>query len=60
MSENVEASTSVNPEGLHGLYRDAFTFYYDLTASVVKWSEYLATDPEIPSYSPGAIRLSVK
>jgi hypothetical protein len=26
MSENVEASTSRNPKGLHGLYRDNFTF----------------------------------
>jgi hypothetical protein len=25
MSENVEASTSRNPKGLHGLYRDNFT-----------------------------------
>jgi hypothetical protein len=27
MSENLEASTSRNPEGLHGLYRDNFTFF---------------------------------
>jgi hypothetical protein len=27
MSENVGASTSDNPKGLHGLYRDNFTFY---------------------------------
>jgi hypothetical protein len=27
MSENVGASTSRNPKGLHGLYRDNFTFY---------------------------------
>jgi hypothetical protein len=26
MSENVGASTSHNPKGLHGLYRDSFTF----------------------------------
>jgi hypothetical protein len=26
MSENVGASTSRNPKGLHGLYRDNFTF----------------------------------
>jgi hypothetical protein len=26
MSENVAASTSCNPKGLHGLYRDKFTF----------------------------------
>jgi hypothetical protein len=26
MSENVEDSTSRNPKGLHGLYRDKFTF----------------------------------
>jgi hypothetical protein len=27
MSENVGAATSRNPKGLHGLYRDSFTFY---------------------------------
>jgi hypothetical protein len=27
MSENVGVSTSRNPKGLHGLYRDNFTFY---------------------------------
>jgi hypothetical protein len=27
MSENVGASTSRNPEGLHGLYRENFTIY---------------------------------
>jgi hypothetical protein len=26
MSENVGASTSLKPKGLHGLYRDNFTF----------------------------------
>jgi hypothetical protein len=26
MSENVDDSTSLNPKGLHGLYRDNFTF----------------------------------
>jgi hypothetical protein len=26
MSEHVGASTSRNPKGLHGLYRDSFTF----------------------------------
>jgi hypothetical protein len=26
MAENVGASTSRNPKGLHGLYRDKFTF----------------------------------
>jgi hypothetical protein len=26
--ENVGASTSQNPMGLHGLYRDSFTFFY--------------------------------
>jgi hypothetical protein len=28
MSENVEVSTSRNPKGLHGLYRDNFTFLW--------------------------------
>jgi hypothetical protein len=30
MSENVGASTSRNPKGLHGLYRDNFTFTFYL------------------------------
>jgi hypothetical protein len=30
MSENVGASTSDNPKGLHGLYRDNFTFAFTL------------------------------
>jgi hypothetical protein len=29
-------------------------------ASVVRWSEFLATDPEIPDSIPGAIRFSEK
>jgi hypothetical protein len=28
MSENVGASTSRNPKGLHGLYKENFTFTY--------------------------------
>jgi hypothetical protein len=28
MSENVGASTSLNPKGLHGLYKDDFTFTF--------------------------------
>jgi hypothetical protein len=28
MSENVGASTSRNPKGLHGMYRDNFTLLY--------------------------------
>jgi hypothetical protein len=28
MSENVGASTSRNPKGLHGLYRENFTFIF--------------------------------
>jgi hypothetical protein len=28
MSENVGASTSRNPKGLHGLYGDNFTYFY--------------------------------
>jgi hypothetical protein len=31
MSENVGASTSRNPKGLHGLYRDNFTLPYHVT-----------------------------
>jgi hypothetical protein len=30
------------------------------TASVVYWSEFLATDPEIPGSIPGATRFSEK
>jgi hypothetical protein len=31
-----------------------------VTASVVKWSEFLATDPEVPDSIPGATRFSEK
>jgi hypothetical protein len=31
MSENVEASTSRNPKGLHNLYRDNFTFTFSFS-----------------------------
>jgi hypothetical protein len=31
MSENVGASTSHNPKGLHGLYGDNFTFLHTFT-----------------------------
>jgi hypothetical protein len=30
------------------------------TASVIYWSEFLATDPEIPGSTPGATRYSEK
>jgi hypothetical protein len=31
-----------------------------LNISVVKWSEFLATDPEVPGSIPGATRFSEK
>jgi hypothetical protein len=31
-----------------------------MTASVVYWSEFLATDPEVPGPIPGAISFSKK
>jgi hypothetical protein len=31
-----------------------------LTASVVQWSEFLTTDPDVPGWIPGATRLSEK
>jgi hypothetical protein len=33
MSENVGASTSRNPKGLHGLYGDNFTFIIEVRLS---------------------------
>jgi hypothetical protein len=57
MTENVGASNSRNLKGLHGQYRDNFTF---LTTSVDKWSEFLATDPEVPGSIRGATRFSEK
>jgi hypothetical protein len=33
-------------------------FLNDMTASVVYWSEFLATDPEVPGSIPGATRFS--
>jgi hypothetical protein len=35
----------------------AFLFVSTRTASVVQWSEFLATDPEIPGLIPGTTRL---
>jgi hypothetical protein len=35
ISENVEASTSHNPKGLHGFYKDNFTFFIYLSHSPV-------------------------
>jgi hypothetical protein len=35
MSENVGASTSRNPKGLHGLYRDNFTFLPYLSSDTI-------------------------
>jgi hypothetical protein len=31
-----------------------------VTASVVQWSEFLSTDPEIPGSTPGPTRFSEK
>jgi hypothetical protein len=33
MSENVGALTSRKPKGLHGLYRESFTFYSEIAPS---------------------------
>jgi hypothetical protein len=38
MSENVGASTSQNPKGLHGLYRDSFTFTSNTNVCCVEFS----------------------
>jgi hypothetical protein len=38
MSENVGASTSRNPKGLHGLYRDNFTFTFIWEDEIVNWT----------------------
>jgi hypothetical protein len=37
MSENVEASTSRNSKGLHGLYRDNFTLPFVFSSAVRKF-----------------------
>jgi hypothetical protein len=42
MSENVEASNSHNPKGLHGLYRDGFTLSYIICSSVMKYVIFMA------------------
>jgi hypothetical protein len=33
---------------------------FNITSSVVYWSEFLATDPEVPGWIPGATRFSEK
>jgi hypothetical protein len=40
MSENVGASTSRNPKGLHGLYGENFTFTLPLFSSMVFILDY--------------------
>jgi hypothetical protein len=45
------------------MYLNGMIFIYFgkiVTASVVKWSEFLATDSEIPGLIPGATRFSEK
>jgi hypothetical protein len=39
--------------------RFRFCFNGKVTASVVSWSEFLATDTEVPGSIPGATRFSV-
>jgi hypothetical protein len=34
--------------------------YVEMAASAVLWSEFLATDPELPGSIPGATRFSEK
>jgi hypothetical protein len=36
-SENVGASTTCNPKGLNGLYKDNFTFYLMMTDMIDTW-----------------------
>jgi hypothetical protein len=45
MSENVEASTSRNPKGLHGLYREncTFTFTFSYMARVTEMKNVIKT-----------------
>jgi hypothetical protein len=40
MSENVRASTSRNPKGLHGLYRDNFTFILPSKYKIFRFGFY--------------------
>jgi hypothetical protein len=40
MSENVGASTSRNPKGLHGLYGDNFTFYCHTRDAYLSFPEH--------------------
>jgi hypothetical protein len=49
MSENVGASISRNPKGLHGLYGDNFTFFYllDTMSDCVRKVEKRARKPWI-------------
>jgi hypothetical protein len=37
-------------------FRYLTVFYVTMTASVVLWSEFLATDPEVPSSIPGTTK----
>jgi hypothetical protein len=47
MSENVGASTSHDPEDLHGLYRDNFTLLYSTLPKIAQKKE----DPNLTTNS---------
>jgi hypothetical protein len=58
MSENVGASTSRNPKGLHGLYKDNFTFYlYPVTENGRQYLE--PDDTNVLSYSTAQFYLTI-
>jgi hypothetical protein len=46
------------PEGLIRTEEEEEEEEEEATASVVLWSEFLATDPEVPGSIPGASRFS--
>jgi hypothetical protein len=55
MSENVGASTSRNPKGLHGLYRDNFTLPYWMCLDVTHVIQESEADTEHFPPSAGAL-----
>jgi hypothetical protein len=51
---NVGASTSRNPKGLHGLYRDNFNFYF-----IPRYERFTSTETILITESTGNINLPV-
>jgi hypothetical protein len=60
MSENVGTSNSRNRKGLHGLYRDNFTFYPYMTINNKTWALDNGVNEGFPSDESCTAGISIK